>query len=188
MLFETQIISVIQQAIITSPFRIAVAVFLARWLVFFYVVLFAMLFVERRPRFRHAISEALWALVLALITTSAIAHVVQRARPFLAAAVTGFPVVGLIPPPFNTSFPSGHTASAFAMSAAIFMVHRRLGIVAFVMAFLIAFGRIAVGVHYPTDILGGIAVGLSAFALVRFAHHQLRTRDLDRSAAHHRHV
>ena len=65
----------------------------------------------------------------------------------------------LIPEPSEYSFPSGHTANSFAAAVVICAYFRRAGIAALVMAATIAFSRMYLFVHYPTDILGGIALG-----------------------------
>ena len=62
--------------------------------------------------------------------------------------------------PAMTSFPSGHTAAAFASSMLIFFSYKKAGILALMLACLIAFSRMYFYLHYPTDILGGIVVGV----------------------------
>lgn len=71
----------------------------------------------------------------------------------------------LISRPHDFSFPSGHTAASFAAAAALYFAkEKKLWKPALVLAVLIAFSRMYLYVHYPTDILGGIAVGiLSAY-------------------------
>lgn len=67
----------------------------------------------------------------------------------------------LITRPDDFSFPSGHTAASFAAVAAIyFSGERKLWKPAMMLASLIAFSRLYLYVHYPTDILGGILVGI----------------------------
>ena len=68
------------------------------------------------------------------------------------------------------SFPSGHTASSFAAAVVIFMtLPRKYGVLALGYASLIAFSRLYVGVHYPSDILVAIISGsLIAIAIVKF--------------------
>lgn len=67
----------------------------------------------------------------------------------------------LIARPDDYSFPSGHTAAAFATVAALFFAgEKRLWKVMLVPAVCIAFSRMYLYVHYPTDILGGIVVGV----------------------------
>lgn len=69
----------------------------------------------------------------------------------------------LIPKPDDFSFPSGHTAAAFTTAAALYFTREKnLWKPALVLAVLIAFSRLYLYVHYPTDVLGGIAVGVLA--------------------------
>lgn len=69
----------------------------------------------------------------------------------------------LIPKPRDFSFPSGHTAAAFAAAfALLFAREKKLWIPVLIFALLIAFTRLYLYVHYPTDILGGILIGLLA--------------------------
>lgn len=68
----------------------------------------------------------------------------------------------IIETPKDFSFPSGHTFSSFAASLSIFMYHKKLGISAFILAVLIAFSRLYLFVHFPTDIIGGIILGITA--------------------------
>lgn len=69
----------------------------------------------------------------------------------------------LIDRPSDYSFPSGHTAASFAAVAALFFAgEKRLWKPALLLAVLIAFSRVYLYVHYPTDILGGMAVGVIA--------------------------
>lgn len=69
----------------------------------------------------------------------------------------------LIERPRDFSFPSGHTAASFAaVTALYFSGERRLWKAAFLLSCAIAFSRLYLYVHYPTDILGGIAVGIAA--------------------------
>lgn len=70
------------------------------------------------------------------------------------------------------SFPSGHTLASFEGAVSIFMYKRKWGIPALVLATLIAFSRVYLYVHYPTDILFslvlGSAIAVGAYFLVNF--------------------
>lgn len=69
----------------------------------------------------------------------------------------------LVERPRSFSFPSGHTAASFAAAAALcFSEERKLWKPALALACLIAFSRLYLYVHYPTDVLGGIVVGVFA--------------------------
>jgi undecaprenyl-diphosphatase len=185
-MFELALVSVSQRLVLLTPLVISIAVFMARWLILAFVPLAVFCFFQGKQG-KHAVGEALWALIVALLATSLIASLVQRPRPFDVPRDPDAPIMRLIPPPYNTSFPSGHTAAASAMAAALLFVNRRVGFAAVVTAALVALGRILVGVHYPTDILGGLIVGTAAFALVRVLHRAIRHRDIERSARHHHH-
>lgn len=86
-----------------------------------------------------------------------IKNMVQRARP-----CTLDPTVKLlIALPWDYSFPSGHTLNAFTASTVIFCYYRRWGVPAYMVAAMIAFSRMYLFVHFPTDILGGIILGIA---------------------------
>jgi len=78
----------------------------------------------------------------------------------------------LIKAPSSYSFPSGHTFDAFAASFSIFLNHKKEGIVAMVAGALIAFSRMYLFVHFPTDILGGMILGIGVAILAYFTVHR----------------
>lgn len=65
----------------------------------------------------------------------------------------------LIAVPTDYSFPSGHTMSSFVAAAIIMHTNRKWGIAAYILATLIAFSRLYLYVHFPTDIIAGAAIG-----------------------------
>lgn len=84
-------------------------------------------------------------------------HLFLRQRPCIVQPIDDM----LIAIPHTTSFPSGHSASSFTSATALFLNNRRAGIAAYVLASLIAFSRLYCYVHFPTDILCGILLGIS---------------------------
>jgi undecaprenyl-diphosphatase len=83
----------------------------------------------------------------------------------------------LVPTPHTGSFPSGHSATAFACATVIAWASPRLAVPAFVLAALVAWSRVYVGVHWPLDVLGGAALGvLVATALLRLVASRPRLR------------
>lgn len=96
------------------------------------------------------------ALILGFLTGNLLLkNVIARTRPFLWDPT----ITLLIKMPSEYSFPSGHTLASFECAVAIFCFHRKWGIVALVFAVLIAFSRLYLQVHYPTDVLGGAILG-----------------------------
>ncbi len=91
---------------------------------------------------------------------------IMRPRPFLDIPSL-VPAVKKVPKGF--SFPSGHTTLAFAVAFIIYRIlPKRYSIPAFLIAALVAFSRLYLGLHYPTDILGGICVGYVAALITDF--------------------
>lgn len=69
-------------------------------------------------------------------------------------------------PENDYSFPSGHAAFYFALSMAVYLYNKKLGIAFFAVSALMGLARIYAGVHWPADILGGLLVGVvSALAI-----------------------
>ena len=108
---------------------------------------------------RRAAISALVSAGLALMTGAVIARLVDRQRPFVAhpSAVHLF-----TPHAADSGFPSDHATASFAIAAAIFGFDKRLGAVVLVVATLISIGRVAIGVHYPSDVIAGALLGCAA--------------------------
>ena len=66
------------------------------------------------------------------------------------------------------SFPSGHTIASFEAATALLLGNRKLGIPAMILAVLIAFSRLYLYVHYPTDVLTSIVLGIGIAFLGTF--------------------
>lgn len=100
------------------------------------------------------LASMLLGLLLGEVTLK---NIVCRPRPFQAL---GGQVPLLIPPPDGWSFPSGHSCASFAAATVIFIKDKRFGSTALILAGLIAFSRVFLFVHYPTDVLAGAALGV----------------------------
>jgi len=99
--------------------------------------------------------------IVAIILTSIagegiLKNIIHRPRPFSEAPEMQL----LIAKPTTYSFPSGHTASSFAAAYVISKGIKKLTLPVFILAALIAFSRMYLFVHYPSDILGGLLLGL----------------------------
>lgn len=90
-----------------------------------------------------------------LIGNVLLKNMVCRERPCWIREIEGL----LIAVPKDYSFPSGHTLSSFLAATVIVCRNRLLGMTAFAAAALIAFSRMYLYVHFPTDIIGGAVIG-----------------------------
>lgn len=109
------------------------------------------------PRTRKAGLAMGIALALEIICCNVILKpFVARIRPCDINTVVQL----LIERPLDYSFPSGHTASSFAATFALYFSKKKLWIPAVILAGLIGFSRLYLYVHYPTDILAGALIGI----------------------------
>ncbi|MDR3661266.1 MAG: phosphatase PAP2 family protein [Mycobacterium sp.] len=113
--------------------------------------------IARRAADPAAMVAAVWAplgVLAALVVYDPIAVTVNETRPCNA-------LHDIVVLHCNTDggFPSIHAVIAAAVAAGLWLVNRRLGIVAALAAAVMAFARIYVGAHYPHDVLAGLALG-----------------------------
>jgi undecaprenyl-diphosphatase len=125
-----------------------------------------MLFFKRTRKMGIAVGIAL--LIGLLLSTFGIKYIVARERPFNTDGALLNEMSLLISAPAGRfSFPSGHTLSSFSAAVVMLCYNKKLGIPAIVLASLIAFSRLYLYVHFPSDVLGGIVIGtLFAFTAV----------------------
>lgn len=123
----------------------------------FFVAMGMLLLCFRRAR-RCGVFLLLALLVGLLICNITLKPLIARIRPF--DLKPGIDL--LIEAPKDFSFPSGHTNASFVFATVIFCVNKKWGVGAFILAALIAFSRLYLYVHYPTDVLGGILCGVLA--------------------------
>lgn len=101
------------------------------------------------------------ALILDLLLCNLMLKpLVGRIRPFALREVAL-----LIKAPQDASFPSGHAAASFAAAGVLALRRSKLAIPALILAITIAFSRLYLYIHFPTDVLGGMLVGLLCAAL-----------------------
>lgn len=107
---------------------------------------------------RKAVILSAIAFVLArLVFANVIREFWTRNRPFISHDQ----VHKIIAKNDNeASFPSGHASAMFAVSTVVYAYNKKLGIVLMVLSTLTAFSRVVVGVHYPSDVIGGAVLGI----------------------------
>ncbi|MET8243679.1 phosphatase PAP2 family protein [Streptomyces sp. NPDC005202] len=120
---------------------------------------------SRTPRARRAAARGLASLSLASLTINTLGkRSVRRPRPELDPV----PLVRRLKrQPITTSFPSGHSASAAAFATGVALESPAWGAAVAPVAFSVAVSRVYTGVHFPSDVLAGAALGAGAAFAVR---------------------
>lgn len=114
---------------------------------------------ERLRSWRRAATAAVLSAGLALAVAKVISEIVDRSRPFVVDPTGVHLFSGHAADP---GLPSDHATGAFAVAMAIYLRKRSWGVIALFAAALLSVGRVAIGVHFPGDVLAGAGVGCAA--------------------------
>ena len=126
-----------------------------------WIIISVICLIKKETR-RCGVQMIISMLVVLVIGNGILKNLVCRQRPcWIDSTVTL-----LVKNPSDYSFPSGHSMNSFTAAVTIWFYHKRAGAAAIAVATLIAFSRLYVGVHYPTDVLGGMFVGIFSSCLV----------------------
>ena len=119
------------------------------------------------PKYRKAgLSMGIALLMGLLLCNLTLKPLVARIRPYTFVLENyGKNIALLVSTPSDYSFPSGHTIASFEAAIALLIHDRRLGIPATVLACLVAFSRLYLYLHYPTDVISSVLLG-SALAVL----------------------
>src|SRR4051794_18790242 len=115
------------------------------------------------PNLRRGVVAAATAAGVALLVAHGITVLWDRPRPFVAHPQSTHLLISHGTDP---SFPSDHATGAFAIAVSLFLRSRTVGWISLAFALVVAFARVAVGVHYPSDVVGGALIGTAAALLV----------------------
>jgi len=107
--------------------------------------------------------EAGAGFILASCISTGLKIIVNRPRPFVT-----YPDIQKMASAGSYSFPSGHTTAAFATATSISLIYPKWYVIApaFTWACLSGYSRMHLGVHYPSDVLAGIVIGVGSSLLV----------------------
>lgn len=128
--------------------------FLGNWGMIWIILAVILLLIKSRRRCGLTLGAGL--ICGALIGNLLLKNLVARTRPCLI----NDSVELLIAIPWDSSFPSGHTLSAFVAATILMRYDRRLGVPTLILAVLIAFSRLYLYVHFPSDVLAGALLGV----------------------------
>ncbi|MEP7046652.1 MAG: phosphatase PAP2 family protein, partial [Ilumatobacteraceae bacterium] len=112
----------------------------------------------RRRGDLRAVAASVWsgaATLIALGIGQLIGGVIDRPRPYVSMSA----VHVIVDRTSDFSFPSDHATAVGAVAAGLLLANRRYGVVASVLAVVMAFTRVYVGAHYPGDVIAGLALG-----------------------------
>ena len=127
----------------------------------FWIALTLALLCVRKTR-RIGVFCAVSMLIGLIVTNLIIKNWVARIRPY--ELIQGLECI--VAKEKDFSFPSGHTTNSLACAWVLFKLSpKKVGVPALVLAILIALSRLYVGVHYPTDVLGGAVIGIGSACL-----------------------
>lgn len=164
MSFDLYLFNVIYGAAHHYSFLGWFANFFAKYLIYLLVAVLIIFLVSRYNwrKCLYLFSSGLLSVILSRgIVTELIRFFYHRSRPFIELNLSG------IDYPDTGSLPSGHMTFLIPLSLLIWHEDKKLGKWFLISTLLIGLGRIAVGLHWPTDILLGIAVGIASFYLIR---------------------
>lgn len=120
-----------------------------------WIVITIVLLIPKRSR-RAGICSALALIASLCVTNLFLKNYVARVRPY--EVVEG--LNSLIGPVGEWSFPSGHASAGFAAATAIYKSRPKwVGIPCLILAALLSWSRLYLGVHYPSDVIGGAIIG-----------------------------
>ena len=122
------------------------------------------------PKYRKmGLSMGISLLIGLLVCNVLLKPLVGRIRPYdYQLEHFGKQIQLLVAAQHDFSFPSGHTIASFEAATAIMLHNKKLGIVAIILAVMISFSRLYLYVHYPTDVLTSVVLGIGIAFLGTF--------------------
>ncbi|MDD7362824.1 MAG: phosphatase PAP2 family protein [Peptoniphilus sp.] len=122
----------------------------------FLVVLSVVMLVFGKRWIGHAAHESVLALVISTIVAQILKRAVSRSRPYWVTKNLNTYGIDLR----DYSFPSGHTTAAFTVATTFSLYFPKLAAIFIILALLVAISRTYLAVHYPTDVLAGMIIGV----------------------------
>ena len=153
----------------------------SNWLVFV-IALIAILWVylHHLGRIKMALIDSLFTLGIPIgvgvVVSEGLSTLIDRARPF----VTNKEITLLVPHNADGGFPSHHMTVMVVIAASLWFRNHNLGYLLFTLSVISGLARVGAGIHYPTDILAGFAIGWISAIVINRATRDTRLRLLRR--------
>lgn len=171
---DTQLFYLLNNLAGQSSFFDGIVVFLASYLPPILIVFFIafLLFSQhsKREKLQIFLITTISVVIARFGVTELIRFFYHRTRPFV-----DLPVNQLLTNN-DWSFPSGHATFFFAMATAVYLYHKKWGIVFIGATILMTLSRVIAGVHYPSDIVGGALVGIIVAHIIVYLARKKATR------------
>jgi undecaprenyl-diphosphatase len=123
------------------------------------IVLFIMGLVKSNDKMKLTAIQMVGSLIVTTIIVLTLKHIIDRPRPYIT-----YPSIWHVAADNDGSFPSGHTSVCFAVATILSLNYRKRYIIIpfFVWAALVAYSRLYLGLHYPSDVAAGAVIGIIA--------------------------
>lgn len=175
MSINTELFRIINSLAGNSKVLDSAIIFCANYLI--YIIFAAALAIVSYLVYKREWKTALWFFG-SLVTSFVILKIVQHVHPGVRPFVAEHGVVQLIKHAAGTSFPSDHTTVAAAIAFGVLFLTRfkSVGWLLLLGAVVVGVARIAAGVHYPFDILAGLATGFVGAGILAIIHRRMTPR------------
>ena len=128
------------------------------------ILLFIIALIYKNKTLRNKAITLFLMVVIAAIFSNILKYSIDRTRPFKE-----YDFIEKLSSGGSPSFPSGHTTDAFVLATGLFLLFFRrspYAFIAYLWAIMVGYSRMYLGVHYPSDVLAGVVLGLFSAYLV----------------------